>query len=200
MSESTTNFIPLPQPRLDGPMSVEKALLERRSIRRYAARELSLEQIGQLLWSAQGITGGTPSKRAAPSAGARHPLEVYLCRHDGIWHYNPERHNLRQYLDHDVRAALADASWKQSFIAQAPCVFAMSALFTRSTERYKERGRTRYVPMDAGHAGENMLLQAVALGLGAVVVAAFDDAEVREVLHLPLTEETLYLIPVGYPA
>ncbi len=196
---SDSRVLPLPAPRLTGSMSVEEAIAKRRSVRRYQPQELTLEQIAQLLWSAQGITGRKAQFRAAPSAGGLHPLEFYLCRHDGIWHYEVEQHQLKQTFNEDVRKALGEASWKQTFIGTAPCVFAVSAQFRRSTTTYGERGRLRYVPMDLGHAAENLLLQAVALGLGAVVIAAFDDEKVGQILHLPANEEPLYLIPVGYP-
>ena len=191
--------IVLPAPRLDGPMSLEAAIAARRSVRAYQPDALSLEEIGQLLWAAQGITGDRPFKRAAPSAGGRCPLEFYVCRNDGVWHYLPEGHRLELHLGGDVRPALVDAAWGQKFLAQAPVVFAVSAIFARTTSRYGERGRLRYVPMDAGHAAQNLLLQAVALGLASVPVGAFDDTAVARVLRLPGDQEPLYLLPVGRP-
>jgi SagB-type dehydrogenase family enzyme len=189
----------LPTPRTDGPVSVESAIAQRRSVRRYGPESLTLEEIGQLLWSAQGITGARENRRAAPSAGARHPLFFYVCRSDGIWRYHPEGHTLTLHLERDVREDLGEAAWRQHFIAGAPCVFAVSAIFERSTERYQERGRVRYVPMDLGHAAENLTLQAIALGLVSVSVGAFDDDAVKRVLALPDREEPMYLIPVGHP-
>jgi SagB-type dehydrogenase family enzyme len=168
-------------------------------VRRYARENLKLEQIGQLLWSAQGITGGRDVLRAAPSAGACHPLVFYVCRDDGLWRYHPETHSLTRHMEQDVRGALVGAAWRQEFLAEAPCVFAISAIMERTTGRYGERGEIRYVPMDVGHAAENMLLQAVALGLAAVPVGAFDDDAVGKVLALPGQEVPLYLIPVGHP-
>jgi SagB-type dehydrogenase family enzyme len=160
---------------------------------------LTLDEIGQLLWSAQGITGHRENRRAAPSAGARHPLVFYVCRSDGVWRYHPQGHTLTLHLERDVREDLAESAWRQDFIAQAPSVFAVSAVFERSTERYQERGRVRYVPMDLGHAAENLTLQAIALGLVSVSVGAFDDDAVKRVLALPDQEEPMYLIPVGHP-
>jgi SagB-type dehydrogenase family enzyme len=190
----------LPKPRTEGPVSVEEAIARRRSVRRYGAEALTLDEIGQRLWSAQGITGDQANRRAAPSSGGRHPLVFYVCRSDGVWRYLPQGHVLAQHLGRDVREDLGEAAWRQDFIAQAPCVFAASAVFERSTERYQERGRVRYVPMDLGHAAENLTLQAVALGLVSVSVGAFDDDAVRQVLVLPAREEPMYLIPVGHPA
>lgn len=192
--------ITLPSPRLDGPMSLEATIATRRSVRSYSSYQLSMEEIGQLLWATQGITGEKPSRRAAPSAGGRHPLELYICKKDGIWHYRPHDHRLLFHLGADVREGLVDAAWGQEFVAQAPVVFAMSAVFQRTTSRYGERGGERYVAMDAGHAAQNLLLQAVTLDLGGVSVGAFDDDAVRRVLDLPEVQDPLYLIPVGRPA
>lgn len=190
---------PLPDPRTDGSVSVEAAIARRRSVRHFDRVELTVEEIGQLLWSAQGVTGDRATKRAAPSAGACHPIVVYVCRSDGVWRYHPEGHELSQHMGDDVREEVAQAAWGQSFIGQAPAVFVFGAVFERTTDRYQKRGRVRYVPMDAGHAAENLLLQAEALGLGGVPVGAFDDAAVRERLALPADEDALYLIPVGHP-
>ena len=195
----TESPIALPKPLVDGEVSLEAAIARRRSTRRYSPQTLTLAQISQLLWAAQGITGNKENQRAAPSAGAKHPLIVYVCRDDGVWRYHPQSHTLVLHDERDVRGELVEASWRQEFIAQAPCVFILTAIFDRTTERYQERGRTRYVPMDTGHAAQNLLLQAVALGLGGAPVGAFDDAGVSEALALPGKEVPLYLIPVGHP-
>lgn len=191
--------ITLPQPQITGSVSLEAAIAQRRSVRHYAPKKLTLEQIGQLLWSAQGVTGRMDKLRAAPSAGACHPLVFYVCRKDGIWRYHPESHSLTHHVEQDVREALATASWGQKFIAEAACVFVISVIMERTTKRYGERGEIRYVSMDIGHAAQNLLLQAVALGLAAVPVGAFTDAAVSEVLALPKPKVPMYLIPVGYP-
>jgi SagB-type dehydrogenase family enzyme len=191
--------IVLPQPSLTGSVSVEAAIAQRRSVRHYTSEDLQLEQIGQLLWAAQGITGRHEVLRAAPSAGACHPLVFYACRNDGMWRYHPEDHSLTRHLEQDLRDKLARASWNQKSIAEAPCVFVICAIPERTTGRYGERGDRRYIPMDIGHAAENLLLQAVALGLVTVPIGAFDDADVAEALALPGPEAPMYLIPVGYP-
>lgn len=189
--------ISLPKPNLKGGMSLGEAIARRRSVREFARRPLSLEQIGQLLWAAEGITGRASYLRAHPSAGALHPLEVYLVGEDGIFHYQPKGHCLSLVLSGDRRERLAKAAYGQSFVAEAACVIAITAVYARTMGKYGERGRMRYVPMDAAHAAQNVLLQAVALGLGAVPVGAFDDEAVRAVLGVPANEVSLYLIPVG---
>lgn len=191
--------ITLPQPRTSSDVSLETAIAHRRSTRRFSPTSLTLDKIGQLLWAAQGITGGREILRAAPSAGACHPLIFYVCRDDGVWRYHPKDHSLTRHLEQDVRGDLMAASWRQKFIAEAPCVFAISGIFERTTQRYGERGQLLYVPMDVGHAAQNLLLQAVALELVSVPVGAFEEEAVKRVLALPGQEVPLYLLPVGHP-
>jgi SagB-type dehydrogenase family enzyme len=191
--------IALPQPRVTGPVSLEAAIARRRSVRRFQPGRLTPEQIGQLLWAAQGVTGDRDVLRAAPSAGACHPLVFYVCHRDGVWRYDPVQHSLARHLAIDAREGLMLASYRQRFIAEAAGVFAISAIVERTTGRYGERGERRYVPMDIGHAAENLLLQAVALGLAGVPVGAFDDAGVGEALDLPKQEVPMYLLPIGHP-
>jgi SagB-type dehydrogenase family enzyme len=194
----------LPQPNLGKDeelgMPLERAIATRRSHRNFTSRDLTEEQVSQLLWAAQGVTGKNARRRAAPSAGGKHPLYLYACRSDGTWRYEPPTHTIVLHAEADSRPLVARAAWNQRFVATAPCVFVVTADFERTTEKYGDRGRTRYVPMDAGHSAQNLLLQAVSLGLGAVPIAAFDDAAVRQALALPGNEEPLYVIPVGYPA
>jgi SagB-type dehydrogenase family enzyme len=171
-------------------------IARRRTRRRFSAQPLTWAEIGQLLWAAAGITDLVSGKRAAPSAGARYPLEIYVVTADGLYHYAPLQHALQLIVDGDQRARLAAACW-QEFIGRAPVTIAMSAVAERTAQRYGERGLRRYVPMDVGHAAQNMLLQATALGLAACPVGAFDDQRVAEALHLPSAQEPLYLLPVG---
>jgi len=188
----------LPPPAHRGEVSVEQALAKRRSCRRYLARALSLDQISQLLWAAQGLT--TPDgRRAAPSAGGCYPLELRLVCAEGVFRYLPEGHQLCKESDRDVRADLAAAALGQEFVARAPISLVFSAVYERTTSRYGERG-VRYVHMDVGIAAENVHLQAEALGLGSVAVGAFDDAAVAKVVGLPDPEKALYIIPVGHRA
>ena len=189
--------ISLPKPNLKGEMTLEEAVARRRSIRDFTPHPLSLAQMGQLLWAAEGITGRASSLRAHPSAGALHPLEVYLVGPDGIFHYRPEGHRVSLVRSGDKREALARAAYGQSYVAEAACAIVIAAVYARTTGKYGDRGRMRYVPMDAAHAAQNVLLQAVALGLGAVPVGAFDGEAVRAVLGGAANEVPLYLIPVG---
>jgi SagB-type dehydrogenase family enzyme len=153
--------------------------------------------VSQLLWAAQGITGDD-RLRAAPSAGARYPIELYAVLPDGIYHFDPAAHSLSQVRDGDVRHELCKAALQQEFLMQAPLALVFAAIKTRTQSRYGKARGERYVHMDIGHAAENVLLQAVALGLGAVPVGAFDDAQVHDVLGLPADQEVLYMVPVGY--
>lgn len=189
--------IPLPAPRTQGTLSLEETLARRRSIRAYTNELLSLEEIAQLFWAAQGVTcswGG----RTAPSAGALYPLKVYAATAEGVYHYLPAGHRASLTGQEDIREALWAAGLHQGWIREAPATFVLTALYERTASRYGARAE-RYVQLEAGHAAENLLLQAVALNLGAVVVGAFNDEAVAAALNLPAQEAPLYLIPVGHP-
>ena len=198
--EASESRIALPQPDTCGTMPLEMAIARRRSIRSYTAQDLTLAQLGQLLWAAQGITDAEKGLRAAPSAGVRYPLAFYVCRADGVWRYHPHGHYLTCHLEQDVRYRLAGTTSDAVWLAETPCVFAVCFISGRVCLSYgEERGWTRSLPMDCGHAAQNLLLQAVALGLGSVPVDAFNDDAVKEALALPEQEGPLCLLPVGYP-
>ena len=190
--------IQLPPPDwLGGPL-FELTLSHRRSVREFRARELTPTEIGQLLWAAQGITDKSSGLRTAPSAGALYPLEIDAVTRAGVFRYQPKSHALTQREEKDVRAELARTALGQECIASAPCVFAIVSVAARTTRKYGNRG-IRYIHMEAGHAVQNLLLQAQALGLAGVPVGAFDDDEVARVLRTAPGEEPLYLVPVGWP-
>ncbi len=191
----------LPEPRNSGGISVEEALLERRSIRNYKNEALTLAEISQLLWAAQGIThpGGY---RTAPSAGALYPLEVYVVAGNvdglqaGIYKYRPQGHELKKVAEGDVRAELCAAALDQECIEDGAAVLVFAAVYERTTRKYGERG-VRYVHMEVGHAAQNVYLQAVSQGLGTVVVGAFDDGRVEKLLQMQDDERALCIMPVG---
>jgi SagB-type dehydrogenase family enzyme len=189
-------IITLPKPNQDGPMSLEKAIVNRRSHRDFSSKPLTLEQIGQLVWAAQGqdLHG---RYRTAPSAGATYPLELFVVSSEGLFRYLPAKHSVEKLTDQDIRAALASAAWGQEFIEEAPLTLVFAAQFARTTGRYGQRG-IRYVYMEAGHAAQNVHLQAQVLGLGSVAVGAFDDDSVSRVLSLPEDLEPIYMVVVGY--
>ncbi len=186
----------LPRPATRGAVSLEEALAARRSVREFARVPLTRAQLSQLLWASQGVTG-REGQRTAPSAGALYPVELYVATADGLHHYVPDGHRLVRRIAHDVRAALRTAALDQGAVSEAPAVFVIAAVQARTELKYGPARSPRYVGMEAGHAGQNLLLQATVLGLGAVPVGAFDDDRLREVLELPAGQRPLYLIPVG---
>jgi len=194
-AQATREAVELPPPDTEGGATLTQALAKRRSLREYGMRALTLQETSQLLWATQGITDSR-GFRTAPSAGATFPLEVYLAKSDGLWHYEPKGHRLRRLSSEDARQALASAAVQQTWMAQAPVLFVLTAVAERTSGRYGERAE-RYIDMEIGHAAQNLLLQAVALGLGGVPVGAFQDAEVARVIGLPANEMPLYIVPVG---
>ena len=200
-SSGKNTVIKLPEPRHDSDVSIEQSLLQRKSTRSYTGEPLTLEEISQLLWSAQGITrsGGY---RTAPSAGALYPLEVYLVVGDvegleaGIYKYKPDGHELNLLIGGDHRDELSRAALSQTSVSSGAISVVFTAVYERTTVKYGERG-IRYVHIELGHAAQNLCLQAVAMDLGAVTVGAFYDEQVIDLLNLPDDEEPLYIIPVG---
>jgi SagB-type dehydrogenase family enzyme len=197
--------ISLPRPSSDGKVSVEKAIKQRRTIRDFQERTLSLNHLAQLLWSAQRITDLTKGRRVAPSGGALYPLDIYILiggngvekMEAGVYHYLPKEHSISPILRGDRRKEIASASLSQMWMAKAPVIIIITAEYRRITGKYGERG-VRYALIEVGHIGQNLFLQAEALGLGAGVVGAFNDSEVSKVAGLPAEHEPLLIMPVGY--
>jgi SagB-type dehydrogenase family enzyme len=198
---SAMDAIKLPEPRRDTGVSVEQTLLKRRSIRGFHPGPLSLSEVSQLLWAAQGITS-PQGFRTAPSAGALYPLELYLVAGEvegmpaGIYRYLPRNHQLLPVMPGDKRRPLSAAALDQECVREGAAVLVFAAVYGRTTVKYGERG-IRYVHMEVGHAAQNVALQAVALELGTVTVGAFRDDEVKKLLKLEALEQPLYLMPIG---
>ena len=196
--------VKLPAPKYRGKVSVEEAIFKRRSIRRFRDKPLTLEEVSQLLWAAGGetIDGITGATRAYPSAGGIYPLEFYLVAGKvdglipGLYHYNWRTNSITLIKEGDLRRELMWAALGQGAISSAPVSIVVTAVYPRTTRRYGRRGEVRYVPMDMGHAGQNIHLQAEALDLGTVVIGAFRDEAVKKVLGVK-NEQPLYIMPVG---
>ena len=190
----------LTQPRTNSDISVH-CLLERRSVRSYTNAALSLADISQLLCAAQGIAA-EGHLRTAPSAGALYPLEVYLVAGNvdglepGAYHYRPERPELVRVKPGDFRRELARAALGQDCVVSGAAIILFAAVYARTSGKYGQRA-ARYVHMEAGHAAQNVCLQAAAWGLGTVTVGAFEDDEVKRMVALPDTHDPIYMMPVG---
>jgi len=190
--------IDLPSPDPSGSVPLEQVLQQRRSQREYAPDRPPLAMIGQLLWSAQGITDGA-GRRTAPSAGARYPLEIYAVTNSAFMHYLPDGHRVEQRGDEETLEALAATAFGQGFVSDAPVVLMIAGVRARTEVEYGAVAGD-LVNRESGHAAQNVLLQATALGLAAVPVGGFDPAAVSRLTALPPGHEVLYLIPVGFPS
>jgi SagB-type dehydrogenase family enzyme len=203
MNHEPSEVVKLPPPRKNSDVSIEEAIERRRSVREYTGEAIGLGDLSQILWAAQGITG-VGGVRAAPSAGATYPLEVYavVARVSGvaagIYKYQPAGHALLMTHEGNVFEKLATACLGQGCVRDAAAVIVLAAVHERTTKAYGKRG-IRYVDNEVGHVAENVHLQAVALGLGTVAVGAFNDAAVEMALRLGPEEKAMYLVPVGKP-
>ncbi len=207
VNNNQPEHICLPSPSQKGTVSLEEAIARRRSWRCFSPEPLSQSQLSQILWAAQGITHALDRTRSVPSAGATFPLETFIACgpnsvegiDEGIYRYNNGNHSLTHRYQGDVRKALARAALNETFIYEAPVDIVISAVYRRAVSRYGERGE-RYVHLEAGHASQNIYLQATALGLATVAVGTFDDKRVREALRLEKLYAPLYIMPIGKPA
>lgn len=201
--EKTNEIIELPAPRQDSEYSLERALRVRRSVREFRGDPITLAQLSQLLWAAQGITD-SQGLRTAPSAGALYPLEVYVLvgavaeLPQGIYKYRVDGHKLIRLSGEDRRMQLEHAAWDQDWVRKNAALIVFAAVESRTTGKYGQRG-IRYIHIEVGHAAQNVMLQAQAIGLGAAVVGAFDDDRVEDLLDMPGNEQALYLMPIGTP-
>lgn len=196
----------LPPATRKGKLSFEEAVCLRRTVRGFRGIPLELGQLSQLLWVSNGIVDPATERRTIPSAGALYPLEVYVVvgkggvkgLEEGVFYYIPFEHALLRIREGDLRSKVAEASLWQMWMAQAPVMFVLCAEYSRTTSKYRERG-IRYVLMEIGHAAQNLFLQSFALGLGAGIVGAFYDEEVKGILGLSKGHDPLLLMPVGFP-
>lgn len=205
---SAQGAIKLPNPALKGKMSVEEALVARKTSRNFKAAPLALQQVSQLLWAADGklpadaMTGAT--RRVIPSAGGLYPLELVLVAGEGtveglpagVYKYDSMSNSLQTLMTGDKRAGLAYAALSQGWLARAPALIVIGAVFGRTTAKYGDRGYN-YVFMEAGHANQNVCLQAEAIGLHTGTVGAFNDSQVAAVLKLPAGTAPLLVVAVG---
>jgi SagB-type dehydrogenase family enzyme len=201
MQEFKSETIKLPEPKYDSDISIEEALLKRRSVRSYKDSPLTLSEVSQLLWAAQGITNPR-GLRTAPSAGALYPLEIYVVAGnvedlpDGVYNYRPDKHELAKVVKGDKRTELSNAALGQTSVRNAAAVIVFSAVYGRTTVKYGDRGM-QYVHIETGHAAQNVFLQTIPLNLGTVVIGAFHDDEVKKILQMSDREQPLYIMPVG---
>ncbi|MCF7804703.1 MAG: SagB/ThcOx family dehydrogenase [Candidatus Marinimicrobia bacterium] len=203
-SSESQNLVELPAPDTTGTVTLEQSLQHRESVRDYSKDALTLTQLSQLLWAAQGVTRPAEGKRTAPSAGAQYPLEIYVAVGNvkdiaaGVYQYIPDSHSLKLHLKADTREGLSGATMGQSWIAGVPVVISLSGVYERITDRYSSRGEL-YTHIEVGAVAENIYLQATAQNLGTVFMGAVDYATIREVLELEAEVQPFGLMPVGHP-
>ena len=200
-----TLTISLPGPEIHNGPGLWQTIMERRSQRDFSGQPISMAQLGQLLWSSQGITRHLQGFdfRAAPSAGALYPIETYLVINNvndienGIYHYNIKDHSLEQLKTGNFGNAIAEAALSQHICTTANVVFIWTAVFQRSTWKYKQRA-FRYIYLDAGHIAHAVALASTGMDLGSCQIAALFDDEVNDIIGVDgEIESVVYMTVVG---
>ena len=200
----TSKAINLPGPRTDGGISVEKALKERRSIRSFGKDGLTLNEVSQLLWAAQGVTDDK-GHRTAPSAMARYPLQVYLLADNvtglpsGVYHYSSQGHNLTVIAQGKIDEYYNATAGFEAWIKTAPAIFVITGDLS-SMNQMPRQDLSRLVYIEAGAAAENLLLEVVSLNLASTYTAGFDANKTEELLGLPAGGVPIGVLPVGRKA
>ena len=191
-AQPNATTVQLPQPSKSGGMALTEALARRRSVRTFTAKPLTQAEISQLLWAAQGITDDK-GHRTAPSASAQYYLHIYVASADGFCEYIPSSHQLKKLQAQDLRAKLS----AQPSVKTAPIVLVIAGEYERAAEKYGADKGPRVANLEAGHVAQNVLLQATALGLGAVPVAGIEPKDVQKAASLPAQQTPIYLMPIG---
>ncbi len=195
---SAPAVIRLPKPQTNGSFSLEQALANRRSVREFTDEPLTISQIGQLCWAAQGITEPNKAFRTAPSAGAVYPIQLYVLLPEGLYVYLPEKHELSLVIGKDLRYSVFNSSFNQRVVQKAPCTFMITGNSKKVEAKYRNRGE-KFTYIETGHIAQNIHLQAVTLGLGSVSIGIMDAKTIAQVCKLPENLDVLYLVPVGKP-
>lgn len=202
-----SSLIELPPVVAPREAQLDEVLRERGSVRDFSSGLVSAGQLSYLLWASAGIRTRESGHefRTAPSAGALYPIETYIVTNNvadiesGLYHYSVRKHSLELLKQGALGANIAAAAMDQEMCADAAVVFAWTAIFARSSWKYKQRAY-RYVYLDAGHIAQNLALASVALGLGSCQVGALYDEEVDAILGVDGKEESIiYMSAVGHP-
>ncbi len=191
-------------------MTLHKAIEQRRSLRSYADKSLSQQELSFLLWATQWVRDFRSNEKAeiafrnVPSAGARHPFETYLLInnvdgiHPGIYYYHPIKHGLVQVREgSEWTNAVCTGAFDQEMVKTGAVTFIWVAIPYRTTWRYSQRGY-RYLYLDAGHVGQNLHLAAEAIDAGTCMIGAFYDEGMNEILDLDGTSAfVIYMASLG---
>lgn len=185
--------IALPAPATTGGMALNDALSHRRSTRDFQPTKLTMPELSQLLWAAQGVTDNK-GHRTAPSAHAGYFLHIYVAVADGFFEYIPAANALQKLSDKDIRATLSP----QPAVKAAPIVFVVAGEYERAASLGGVETGQRLTNLEAGHATENLLLEATAIKLTGVSVGGIDPKLVAKAASLPAGITPIYLVPCGH--
>lgn len=181
--------IALNKPDMSMSVSLMNALAQRHSEREFADRTLSLQELSNLLWAANGINR-PDGKRTAPSALNAQPIDVYVCRADGAYRYDAKGGKLVRVTESDLRPAVAG---KQAFVLQAP----VSLVLVCDVSRYPG-GRGDYAQADAAYVSQNICLYCAAAGLACVPRGSMDAEALKKGLGLTDSQTPILNNVVGH--
>ena len=190
--------VPLPHPQTAGEFSIEQILAAGRKVNQFTQETITIDKISQMLWAGQGIIDPNSGQRAIPSFAATEPMQLYVIIRGGIYFYDSEKHGLTKIYDGDIRGKLAAAAYKNSILEKAPCSIVITGTTQELVKLYSAQAK-QYLYLEAGHIGQNIQLQGIALGIACVPVGNFDEVKVRQLWKIPAGQVPIYIIAAGYP-
>jgi nitroreductase len=186
--------IALPPPAMEGGKPLMVALKERKSIRDYADRPLTDQELSNLLWAAWGVNRPQGDGRTVPRWRDAYLMDIYVIRADGVWLYEPKSHRLLFHMAGDLRSQTTTG---QPFVATAPLNFAYAVDMSKITGE-SENDKNATAGATAGVAAQNVYLFCASAGL-ATVFRESVPAALAKTLKLPLGQIIQFAQTVGYP-
>ncbi len=194
MQAQETKVMKLNAPNKTKGEAVMKAFSERQSAREYAQKDLSLQDLSDLLWATNGINR-PDGKRTAPSAMNFQDVDVFVITKEGAYSYDAKAHALNLITAGDHRAAVAGS---QDFVKMAPVSIVLASELTRMGDPKTEQTKLM-AAVDVGIVCQNINIACAGLGLATVPRASMDHSALKKILKLTDTHLLLMNNPVGYP-
>ena len=186
--------IKLNAPEMDKGMSVIQALKERKSERIYSDRQLTLQELSNLLWAADGISR-EDGRRTAPSWANYQEFDIYVIREDGVYVYEPKNHELIPVAAGDYRKYAGT----QEFAVTAP----INLFFVADLDKIKagadETAKVMIACTDVGYISENVALYATSVGMASRPRAGMKKEDLAQILKLRPEQRIILAHTVGYP-
>jgi len=184
---SSFDTIKLLAPDTLGGKPLMQAIVHRKSDREFDSRNISLKHLSEILWVTNGINRAN-GKRTVPSAMGLYPLQTYAVLPNGIYFYNPQKHQLEPVVKGDFRSIAG----RQTYVDTAPLNILLIAKGKTATDNFSA------AMLDSGYCGQNVYLYCASEGLKCVVRAGAKEAELLKAMNMEANYKFILAVTVGY--